>query len=211
MLFYVLSEVDTLSTRQRIQTLGRILRTGDNPDRQSELYVLYARDTVDENIFREYDWEEQLGNADVEHLHWEVEDSVLEGELVNGERPDVQTYTKPSVPDVTDLEPGDSYEGPTHGYKISVDAEGRPFERTGSGRSFITNEEVTAAADIVYRLKSGGTIHINEHGHMTTQTDEETVYLGQTEGPESFDHEEPTNGSTDDPPEFDDLFGDDTV
>lgn len=204
--------VSSGSVRQRIQTLGRILRTGDNPDRQSELYVLYARDTVDENIFREYDWEEQLGNADVDHLHWEVEDSVLEGELVKGDRPEVQAYTSPSFPDVAELEPGDPYDGPTHGYKISVDAEGRPFERTGSGRSFITNEEVKDAAQIVYRLKSGGTIHINERGHMTTQTDEETVYLGETDGPDSFVHDE-TEGvqSTEDPPEFDDIFGNDTT
>jgi hypothetical protein len=172
--------------------------------------VLYARDTVDENIFREYDWEEQLGNADVEHLHWEVEESVLEGKLVKGRRPEVQTYNEPSFPDVTDLEPGDPYEGPTHGYKISVDAEGRAFERTGSGRSFITNEEVKAAAQIVYRLKGGGTIHINERGHMTTKTDDKTVYLGETPGPDSFEHEETTGGQlTDDPPEFDDLFGGD--
>ncbi|WP_418281222.1 DEAD/DEAH box helicase [Halorubrum sp. DTA98] len=204
--------VSSGSVRQRIQTLGRILRTGDNPDRQSELYVLYARDTVDENIFREYDWEDQLGNADVEHRYWEVEDSVLEGELVEGDRPEVQTYTEPSFPDVTDLEPGDPYQGPTHGYKISVDAEGRPFERTGSGRSFITNEEVKAAAQIVYRLKGGGTIHINERGHMTTKTDDKTVYLGETAGPDSFKHEEATQGQlTDDPPEFDDLFGGDAA
>ncbi len=204
--------VSSGSVRQRIQTLGRILRTGDNPNRQSKLFVLYARDTVDENIFREYDWEEQLGNADVEHHHWEVEDSVLEGELVEGDRPEVQTYSEPSFPDVTDLEPGDPYEGPTHGYKISVNAEGRPFERTGSGRLFITNEEIMTAAEIVYRLKGGGTIHINERGHMTTKTDEKTVYLGQTDGPDSFDHEENTSGQlTDDPPEFDDLFGGDTA
>ncbi len=204
--------VSSGSVRQRIQTLGRILRTGDNPDRQSELYVLYARDTVDENIFREYDWEEQLGNADVEHLHWDVEDSVLEGELGDGDRPEVQTYSEPSFPDVTNLELGDPYEGPTHGYKISVDAEGRPFERTGSGRSYICNEEVKTAAGIVYRLKGGGTIHINERGHMTTKVDGETIYLGQTAGPDSFDHEETTSGNlTDDPPEFDELFGGDTA
>lgn len=204
--------VSSGSVRQRIQTLGRILRTGDNPERQSELYVLYARDTVDENIFREYDWEEQLGNAEVEHWRWKVEDSVLNGELVPGDRPEVKTHSEPSFPDVTELEPGDPYNGPTNGYKISVDADGRPFEKTGSGRLFIRNEEVKAAAEIVHRLKGGGTIHINERGHMTTKTDKKAVYLGQTDGPESFDKEDTTHRQlTDDPPEFDDIFGGDAA
>lgn len=203
--------VSSGSVRQRIQTLGRILRTGDNPDRQTELYVLYARDTVDENIFREYDWEDQLGSADVEHLHWEVDDSVLEGELVDGEKPEIEVYDEPSYPDVEDLDPGDPYDGPSRGYSISVDADGRPFERTGSGRAFITNQEVQDAADIVHRIKGGGTIHINDRGHMTTQAGEETLFLGTSDGPDTFEHDESSTGRlTDEPPEFDDLFGGNT-
>jgi len=57
--------VSSGSVRQRIQTFGRVLRTGEDPTATSELYVLYARNTVDEKIFREYDWDEQLAMADV--------------------------------------------------------------------------------------------------------------------------------------------------
>ncbi|WP_342764759.1 helicase-related protein, partial [Haloferax sp. Atlit-6N] len=89
--------VSSGSVRQRIQTLGRILRTGDDPDSKSELWVLYARDTVDENIFRNYDWEEQLGNAEINHYKWETEDELLEGSIVptNEPLPQPGEYTEP--------------------------------------------------------------------------------------------------------------------
>lgn len=197
--------VSSGSVRQRIQTLGRILRTGDDPGKQSELYVLYARDTVDENIFREYDWDDQLGSAEVEHYHWKTEDSVLDGELVPGERPDISEYTEPEYPDIEDLQPGDTYDGPRRGYKISVNAEGRPFEKTGSGRRFISDDEIKAAASIVYKLKGGGSIIINDRGHMITNTKDETVFLGSTDGAGSFEYEE-SSQKKDDPVEFDDVF-----
>lgn len=196
--------VSSGSVRQRIQTLGRILRTGDNPDEQSQLYVLYARDTVDENIFREYDWDDQLGSAEIEHYHWETNDSVLDGELVLGNRPDVSGFKQPECPETDELSPGDSYVGPRQGYKISVNNEGRPFEKTGSGRQFIRNDEINDAAAIVYRLKKGGSIIINECGHMITRTKEETVYLGETEGPDTFKYE---TEQPDEPVEFDDVYG----
>ncbi len=200
--------VSSGSVRQRIQTLGRILRTGDNPEKQSDLYVLYARDTVDENIFKEYDWEDQLDSAEVEHYHWKTENSVLNGELVRGERPEVSSYAEPEYPNVEEIEPGDSYGGPRRGYKISVNAEGRPFEKTRSGRRFITNDEIKTAASIVHRLKGGGSIIINDRGHMITNTKDETVFLGCTEGTDAFEYDDTSEQSTtDEPVEFDDLFG----
>jgi len=71
--------VSNSSIRQRIQTFGRVLRTGDDPSKQSQLYVLYARDTVDERLFKEYDWDEQLAGAEINHLYWDPEDGVLDG------------------------------------------------------------------------------------------------------------------------------------
>jgi len=201
--------VSSGSVRQRIQTLGRILRTGDDPEKQSDLYVLYARETVDENIFREYDWEDQLGSAEVEHYQWVTDGSVLDGEFVIGERPDVTSYEEPEYPDIDDLEPGDSYDGPRRGYKISVNAEGRPFEKTRSGRRFITSNEVKVAASIVHRLKGGGSIIINDRGHMLTNTKDDTVFLGQREGTDSFEYDDTSQQpAANEPVEFDDIFGD---
>lgn len=201
--------VSSGSVRQRIQTLGRILRTGDDPEAHSTLYILYARNTVDENIFREYDWDEQLGNAELEHLQWVPGKTFLEGTMEAGEPPEVDNYEEPDYPDLEELTPGDVYEGPRRGYKISVDAQGKPFEKSSNGRRYIINDEIQEAAEIVYRRKGGGSIIINDAGHLITFIDGTALYVGNTDGPETFEYDSDSERSlTDEPPDFDDLFGD---
>lgn len=201
--------VSSGSVRQRIQTLGRILRTGDDPDNKSELWVLYARDSVDENIFRNYDWEEQLGNAEINHYVWDTEDGPLDGSIEPTDEPLPQPGGDgpPIPPDPDDLSLGDTYPGPARGYKISVDSSGQPFEKTGEGRRYIENQEIREAAEIVHRKKGGGSIVINNHGHMITKLPDDIIYLGVTDGPESFEYDEERSRSlTDEPPDFDDIF-----
>jgi len=202
--------VSSGSVRQRIQTLGRILRTGDDPDNVSQLWVLYARDTVDENIFRNYDWDEQLGNAEINHYVWETDEGPLDGSIrqTSDPLPQPEEYAEPDYPDPENLSPGDSYTGPTQGYKISVEASGRPFEKTGDGRRYIVNDEIQEAAEIVHREKGGGSIIINERGHMLTKLPDDVIFLGVTDGPDSFNYDEERSRSlTDEPPDYEDLFG----
>jgi superfamily II DNA or RNA helicase len=52
------------SVRQRIQTLGRLLRkrlSADGHEKHAVLYVLYAHDTVDEFIYEKTDWAQFVG------------------------------------------------------------------------------------------------------------------------------------------------------
>ncbi len=201
--------VSSGSVRQRIQTLGRILRTGDDPDAFSQLYVLYAKNTVDENIFRDYNWGEMLGSAEVTHEYWVTEDSPLNGDIkpAGEEPPTGDTYEKPDYPDIQELNPGDEYTGPSYGYKLSVDSKGKPFEKSRDGRNFIKNAEIRNAADLVHQQKGGGSIIINEEGHMLTKLPEKVIFLGVTEGPDSFEYEEKQRRSlTDEPPSFEDIF-----
>lgn len=201
--------VSSGSVRQRIQTLGRILRRGDDTKTKATLYVLYARDTVDENIFKNYDWSEQLGNAELTHCYWQSEESILEGEIVviDEELPQVEEYEEPDFPEAEALSVGEPYDGPRRGYSISVDAEGKPFEKSSSGRQFIVNKEIQEAANFVHREKGGGRIIINERGHMITMLPDGPVFLGVTDGPGSFEYEEKKQISlTDDPPDFEKLF-----
>jgi superfamily II DNA or RNA helicase len=201
--------VSSGSVRQRIQTLGRILRTGDDPDNVSQLWVLYARDTVDENIFRNYDWDEQLGNADINHYVWEIDEGPLDGSIkqTSDPLPQPEEYTEPDYPDPEDLSPGDSYTGPTQGYKISVETSGQPFEKTSDGRRYIINDKIQEAAEIVHREKGGGSIIINEQGHMLTKLPDDVIFLGVTDGPASFSYdEERTRSLTDEPPDYEDIF-----
>ncbi|GGN25635.1 MULTISPECIES: DEAD/DEAH box helicase [Halobacteriaceae] len=198
--------VSSGSVRQRIQTLGRVLRTGDNPSSASELYVLYARDTVDENIFRDYDWDEQLATADVTHLTWNPVDNLETGnwdpemsfwdcvrEATPEERPD-PGMERP-VPDVEDLSRGDEYSGPRDGYRFSVDSDGNPFEKTADGRQYIDHENAEEIAAYVYERKGGGKVIVNEAGHALMIQDGTAVFLG-TLDPDEFNYREGSGSVT---------------
>ncbi|MBB6645056.1 DEAD/DEAH box helicase [Halobellus ruber] len=180
--------VSSSSVRQRIQTLGRVLRTGEDPDEKSELYVLYARDTVDEKIFSKHDWRDELANADVGHYIWEPDDSdqALSGrmrEATDDELPDSGKYSPATVPDASELEVGDEYSGPQDGYRISVDSEGIPFEPGKNSRREITNPELQSAATFVHNLKDGGEIIINNAGHLLTRSpDGDILFVGTFDG-----------------------------
>lgn len=185
--------VSSGNVRDRIQTLGRILRTGHDPDKPSTLYVLYAQDTVDERIFEEVDWEAEIGGTH-HYYKWETSDEIIKGELEGPSKehePDVSAYQQPEIPDPSDLERGDPYEGPRRGRTVSVDTQGRPFRDTADGRQYITTPEVEEVAEYVHRLRGGGRIIINDADHMITVTDEGPVFLGILEA-DSLDYEEQT-------------------
>lgn len=196
-----LVRVSSGSVRQRIQTLGRVLRTGNDPDERSELYVLYARDTVDADIFQRHDWREDLNRADVRHLTWDTD-----AESINGTLREATTDEIPSpppeetVPDPADLSQGDPYEGPQRGYQFSVDADGRPFDRTGNGRRYIENDSYHDVAAYVHRQKGGGTVTVNEANHALSYIGDELVFAGVVEEPDSLTYTEEENiGLTEEP------------
>ncbi|ERJ05689.1 DNA excision repair protein ERCC-3 [Halorhabdus tiamatea SARL4B] len=181
--------VSSGSVRQRIQTLGRVLRTGGDPSNTSELFVLYARNTVDEKIFRDYDWDKQLSTADVTHLTWDPAGDWEAGDwdpetpfwkcvrkATEEELPDPNTQRP--VPDTADLSVGGSYPGPRDGYRFSVDADGQPFEKSADGRRYIRHETVEDIASIVYERKGGGTVIVNDANHALMMEDGKAVFLG---------------------------------
>jgi len=209
--------VSSGSVRQRTQTLGRVLRTGNDPDETSELYVLYARNTVDENIFREYDWDDQLATAEVEHLVWDPDGDWTAGnwdteatfrECVRpadeDELPEVETGPDRPIPDPENLDRGDRYPGPQEGYRFSIDSDGRPFEKTADGRQYIRHETAEEIAEYVSRQKGGGTVRVNEANHAIVFIDSDPVFVGVTE-PEDFEFENELNNSIVKKPDESDL------
>jgi superfamily II DNA or RNA helicase len=61
------------SVRQRVQTLGRLLRksrTLDGAEKHAVLYVLYAAKTVDEVIYEKADWEHFVGAERNQYFLW---------------------------------------------------------------------------------------------------------------------------------------------
>ncbi len=62
----------TASIRQRIQTLGRILRRKfDQTTKEAQMHILYVRDTVDESIYEKLDWTDLTGKENNEYASWE--------------------------------------------------------------------------------------------------------------------------------------------
>jgi superfamily II DNA or RNA helicase len=195
--------VSSGSVRQRIQTLGRILRTGEDPDKQAELFVLYARDTVDANIFERYDWREELSQAEVRHLTWETEEDAITGHLrpaTDNEIPDPPTSQ--TIPDAEELAQGDPYPGPGDGFEFSVNADGCPFTRTQDGRKFIESESYQDVASFIHAEKGGGSVTVNEANHAVTYLGESLVFVGVVEDPTEIEYEQNAAGSLIDESKF---------
>ncbi len=161
--------VSSSSVRQRIQTIGRILRKGK--DKNAVIYVLFALDTVDTNIFRAYDWESELGQAAIEYEVWNDITGEFTPQLLH-DLPIPQDYvdTRPPLEvDVSGLKPGDEYPGRFAGDMYHVTADGRPYKRSSYGRVFIENKDMVESAQIVRTLKGGGKVIMTPQGNFVTR------------------------------------------
>ncbi len=68
------SVASSSSVRQRIQTLGRVLRRRfDGVTKQAEMHVLYAHDTVDESIYGKEDWSDLTGSDANRYWLWPLD------------------------------------------------------------------------------------------------------------------------------------------
>jgi len=122
------------SVRQRIQSLGRVLRkhrgvTGE--EKTSVIHVLYARDTVDDAIYARTNWEDFTGADRNLYFHWQP-----------GEEP-IEQAGPPRTPlpgdtamDAAKLSPGDTYEGQYEGAEFSSDTQGNIRDLDGR---FVSN------------------------------------------------------------------------
>jgi hypothetical protein len=99
------------SVRQRVQTLGRLLRkshTHDGSEKHAALYVLYAADTVDELIYEKADWEKFVGAERNSYFRWADVEQALPLEALGPPRSPM--LGELSVNSAS-LSPGDTYPG----------------------------------------------------------------------------------------------------
>lgn len=99
------------SVRQRVQTLGRLLRKSiawDGTEKHASLYVLYAADTVDELIYEKANWEDFVGAERNAYYLWPDVEHTKPFEV--GVPPRKPLLGEESV-DPNDLSIGDSYPG----------------------------------------------------------------------------------------------------
>jgi superfamily II DNA or RNA helicase len=120
------------SVRQRVQTLGRLLRRARDDkglEKNATLYVLYAGDTVDELIYEKANWEEFVGAERNSYFRWSnVEDTAP---LEMPDPPRKPLIGELSV-DPASLRAGDIYPGDTdEGREYTRDLQGTI--RTGEG------------------------------------------------------------------------------
>lgn len=117
------------SVRQRIQSLGRLLRKYRDPhgqEKASVIHVLYAKDTVDETIYEKVDWEEITGLEANEFYEWDVESEPLK---VDG--PPRRPLPSDTAVDATSLASGDEYPGRYEGDEFSCDTAGNVYDSSG--------------------------------------------------------------------------------
>ncbi|TGN77241.1 DEAD/DEAH box helicase [Bradyrhizobium yuanmingense] len=113
------------SVRQRIQTLGRLLRKSRNregQEKRASLYVLYAAGTVDELIYEKANWETFVGAERNRYFVWS---DVREGARIEIGTPPRTPVLGEMLVDDGMLQPGESYPGDTD--------EGREFTRDSAG------------------------------------------------------------------------------
>jgi hypothetical protein len=136
------------SVRQRIQSLGRVLRRHRGPrgeEKTSCIYVLYARDTVDDAIYGKLDWDKTTGVERNVYYVWE-----LGTEPVMQEGPPRAPLPSEMEVDSANLVPGGEYPGAYDGIELSCDTRGNV--RDVQGR-FARNSGELAAA--VRAIKGG--------------------------------------------------------
>ena len=178
--------VSTGSIRQRIQTIGRMLRRGSSE--KSIIYIFHVtksnwEPTVDCNILKNIDWEEQLGDAEITWSRYLPDDNELRIYTDEDERPipvPWEDRLPPAEVDVSELKLGEQYPGRHEGIVISRDAKGNLFVKNSKlGRIYIENEKLQEVSKIVEEI-NGGRIIITSQGHIITRKkDDGAIFLGE--------------------------------
>jgi hypothetical protein len=137
------------SIRQRIQTLGRILRkhkSGQGTEKQAVLHVLYMAGSVDELVYEKTDWAGMIGAERNQYFLWDPES----GEQPTG-RPDPPRCPLPDEASIdwSQLQPGDIYPGRYEGNEYSCDSRGNIFD--ADERVVVNPQEIDAIVKKVKR------------------------------------------------------------
>lgn len=140
------------SVRQRVQTLGRLLRRSEREDgreKAATLFVLYASETVDEFIYEKANWDEFVGASRNDYFAWsDVEHSQPEPR----EGPPRSARTPESAIKPTELTPGGEYPGDPHeGTLYSLDTQGTVSDE--EGRPIEPHEQLR---EVISRMPRGG-------------------------------------------------------
>ena len=174
------------SVRQRIQSLGRVLRRHrgvSGEEKTSCIHVLYAADSVEENIYSKVDWSEVTGLDSNEFYLWDIETERRR----QGGPPRKPLPTEEQIP-VESLEAGSKYPGQYEGTELSCDSQRNITN--ADGQYAIETAEV---ADALLKIKgSAGKFRVTSKRRFVlvrVPSDEEweTLFVMQLSKPLRFD------------------------
>lgn len=169
------------SVRQRIQSLGRMLRKNPGGQR-ARVFVLYIRDTEDESIYQKADWEDVLGAERNRYFVWDETLGAthwMDGLVEINDPP--RAYRPPSW-EIEGLEPGDDYPGRTDGLELKLDQNDNL--RTVDGALVPASAEI--AAQVLETNRSRRAVR-TPAGHLIVRCDsparDRWRFLGMVEEP----------------------------
>jgi len=115
------------SVRQRIQTLGRVLRKTQvgGKEKKAVVYVLYMDKTTDEYIYEKTDWNKIIGSKRNRYFFWDL---LREPEELKDPPREPQMLEKDI--DKNTLVEGEIYPGEYEGVEYSCDFRGNVFDAT---------------------------------------------------------------------------------
>jgi hypothetical protein len=186
------------SVRQRVQTLGRLLRrsrTKEGSEKQATLYVLYAAGTVDELIYEKADWEQFVGADRNEYLLWpRVGASEPESRPGPPRRPPVPEMAL----DMQTLRAGGPYPGdPDEGRLYSLDTQGTVRDEDRN----LVKPHAQLRALLTAFQKTGGRFRITPVNRFVTRLEKtpegwRSAYLGRLDTPPEVVGPDEANGHT---------------
>lgn len=177
------------SVRQRIQSLGRMLRRKVGA-RTARIIVLYMADTEDEAIYEKADWESVIGVDRNRYFRWEPTESAAwpSGLVEVGQPP--RSYRPPSSSiDADNLKPGTRYPGQTKGLDLKVDQSDNLRDSSGS---LIPAPKALVAQILAFnpyrRARRTPAGHVIVRADSSGEGEPDWRFLGVLELPEEEEH-----------------------
>jgi superfamily II DNA or RNA helicase len=173
------------SVRQRVQTLGRLLRRNraqDGSEKQATLYVLYASGTVDELIYEKADWEQFVGAERNDYFVWP---HVAQSEPKALPDPPRRPPVEESSVDEKTLVPGGPYPGdPDQGRMYSLDTQETIRDEDGN----LMKPHGQLRSMLASHRRAGGRFRVTPRNRYVTKLEKtpegwRAVYLGRLDRP----------------------------
>jgi superfamily II DNA or RNA helicase len=172
------------SVRQRVQSLGRILRrhrTTNGEEKHAVMHVLYMAETVDEVIYEKADWASLTGIGRNRFFLWP-----LDGSPVEAAGPPRVALPEETAIDLTGIRPGAPYPGRFEGAEFSTDSQGNV--RSIDGAVALNPQGVPS---LIRKLKGGGRFRVTPKRRIVLVRvpdgeEWETRYVGLLKEPLQF-------------------------